>query len=289
MILAPIPRVPSMSRPRFASYLRDPAAPLVLTGAMDDWPAMRDWSPEFFADRFPDFPVRAHAPQSAVAQFEVQTCVAAYVAYLRDPGRGLAEGVWTKGDPEGLALTEWTLYAGNFNPAHPGCGDPDLVFRYVPAMPAFVDDWLTMLDARFRERCMHMQSHHFVYLSAPGGVTPLHHDFWDTHAFLAQVRGRKRAFLFAPDDMELLYAEEHGDVRRMMRDARYAKVHGWSGELGPGDMLIIPSRWMHYVETVETSVTYSADWIDAANWRAYVAGAQAMLDAPRPRKAKAPA
>ena len=125
MIVESIPRVQSMSRLQFASYLRQPETPLVLTSAMNDWPALGDWSLEFFAEQFPRFPIRAHAPQSAVAQFEVQTFVAPYVAYLRDPARGLAEGVWTKGDPQDLALSHWTLYAGNFNPAHPGVGDPE--------------------------------------------------------------------------------------------------------------------------------------------------------------------
>jgi hypothetical protein len=42
-------------------------------------------------------------------------------------------------------------------------------------------------------------------------------------------------------------------------------------------MLIIPSGWLHYVETIETSLTYSADWIDANNWRAYVRDAAEAL------------
>jgi ribosomal protein L16 Arg81 hydroxylase len=147
----------------------------------------------------------------------------------------------------------------------------------VPPLPSFVDSWLGLLEPGFRERCERLQSHHFVYISAPGGVTPLHHDFWDTHAFLAQVVGRKHAILFDPRFMAELYRDSTGDVRAMMRDPEFGSIEGWCTDLTPGDLLVIPGRWLHYVETLETSITYSADWIDANNWRRYLCEATAAL------------
>jgi hypothetical protein len=273
-----VEKIQTLSRLEFADYMRRPTAPLVLTGAMRDWPAMEKWSLDFFSGAFPDFPVMAHAPQfPGLAICSVKTTLADYVDYLRDPTKGRIKGQWTKGNPEILLKSGLTLYAGNFNPAHPIYGNRDLLFNYVPALPDFIECWRSLLDPDFSSECEALQSHYFVYLSAQGGVTPLHDDFWDTHAFLAQISGRKEAFLFHPDNMPLLYSEPSGNVRQMMKARKFANVEGWRATLSPGDMLILPSRWLHYVETAETSITYSADWIDGSNWRSYVAQAKQAL------------
>lgn len=245
---------------------------------MDEWPAMHTWSLEFFASEFADFPITAYAPQfSAFALCGVQTTVASYVAYLRNPADAMIDGTWLAGDPDLLKSSSLTLYAGNFNPTHPQFGNRDLLFRHVPELPPFIESWMDRLDPAFRDACEQRQSHYYVYLSVPGGVTPLHQDFWKTHTFLAQIAGRKEAILFAPDLAEELYRESTGDVRRMMTDPSYDAVAGWRVELTPGDLLIIPSQWLHYVETIETSLTYSAAWIDGSNWHAYVSDATETL------------
>ncbi len=278
MHLKPIPRVPQLSRPALARYLADPKYPVVLTAVMRDWPAMKTWSFDFFAREFADFPVAAHAPQfPALAGWAVRARLADYIEYLRDPSAGHIEGTWLRGDPASLRVSGYTLYAGDFNPAHPTRGKPARVFEHVPRMPDFIDSWLDLLDPDFRAQCERLQSHHFVYLSVPGGITPLHHDFWDTHAFLAQITGVKHAILFDPQHMDALYTDETGDVRRMAKNPAFADIEGWSATLTPGDFLVIPARWLHYVETTEPSITYSADWIDGANWREYTSLATAAL------------
>jgi len=276
--LQPIPATRPPSRTDFTRYIQQPAHPLLVKGAMDGWPAMQTWSLEFFASEFADFPVTAYAPQfSAFAICGVETTVASYVAYLRHPADATIEGTWVAGDADLLKRSALTLYAGNFNPAHPKFGNRALVFRHVPELPPFIDSWMDRLDPEFRDACECRQAHDYVYLSAPGGVTPLHQDFWATHTFLAQIAGRKEAILFSPDFIEELYRDSTGDVRKMMADPSYDAVAGWRVELTPGDMLIIPSRWLHYVETIETSITYSAAWIDGSNWDAYVRGATEAL------------
>lgn len=278
MKLHPVPTTRPPSKLEFKRYIRRPAHPLVVKGAMDDWPAMHTWSLEFFASEFADFPITAYAPQfSAFAICGVETTLASYVAYLRNPADARIDGTWVAGDPDVLKSTSLTLYAGNFNPAHPELGNRDLVFRDVPPMPAFIDSWMGRLSPAFRDACERRQSHYYVYLSAAGGMTPLHQDFWKTHGFLAQIAGRKEAILFAPDLLEELYRESTGDVRRMMTDPAFDAVEGWRAELTPGDLLIIPSQWLHFVETIETSLTYSAAWIDGGNWRAYLRDATEAL------------
>lgn len=278
MILRPIPVSGPPSRTGLAAHLRSQAHPLIVKHAMDDWPAMRRWTFQHFAERYSYFPIEAFAPQfDELARWGVRTTLSAYVTYLEAPHTGEIEGQWLKGDPQSLRESGQTLYAGNFNPAHPRYGRPDLLFEDVPRTPSFIECWLPLLHPVFVERCQRIQPHYFVYLSAPGAYTPLHMDFWDTHAFLAQIRGKKRAVLFAPEHEALLLADETRDARRMKDDPRYASVVGWEGFLDPGDLLVLPSRWLHFVETLEPSITYSADWVDGVNWRQYVRYGKAML------------
>jgi hypothetical protein len=269
MKIEPIPTRAHLNSGALARWLAAGDCPVILTDVMGDWPAMQRWSFAHFSNEFGDFPIIAHAPQfPALAHWGVKTTLRKYIAYLDDP-EGI-DGEWIAGDLTGLQSSGLTLYAGNFNPAHPIHGDPDRVFVDVPATPSFIESWQNLLNARFVQSCNSAQSHHFVYLSIRGGVTPLHHDFWDTHAFLAQIVGTKRAMLFHPKYMNELYSEPTGDASLMLTNPTYSHVTCWSAELSPGQMLIIPSRWLHWVETLSPSITYSADWIDGSNWRRYV-------------------
>ena len=280
MRLQPVPTTRPPSKEDFARYISEPAHPLIVKGAMDEWPAMRTWSLEFFENEFADFPITAYAPQfSAFAICGVETTVASYVAYLRDPANARIDGTWVAGDADVLKSSSLTLYAGNFNPADPEIGKRDLIFRHVPEFPPFIDSWMDRLDPEFRDACERRHSHYYVYLSVPGGMTPLHQDFWGTHTFLAQIEGRKEAILFAPDLLDELYRDDTGDVRRMMTDPSYDSVTGWRVELTRGDILIIPSGWLHFVETIERSLTYSGAWIDGTNWDEYVRQATETLSA----------
>jgi hypothetical protein len=278
MKLNVIPRMAGLSRHGFSTYLANPPSPVVMTRAMDDWSAMRTWTLDYFADRFGDFPIAAHAPQfEELANWGVRTNLRNYARYLRDPHGAEIEGRWLKGDAASFRESGETLYSGNFNPAHPKYGQPDEIFRAVPETPDFIDSWLRLLRPSFVAECRRIQPHYFVYLSAKGAYTPLHMDFWDTHAFLAQISGLKRATLFHPDDAELLLSDATRDVRTMLGDPRYTAVVGWTADLGPGDLLVVPSRWLHFVETLEFSITYSMDWAGATNWRAYVRNGKAAL------------
>lgn len=276
MKLHQIPSRPRISAGKLVEWLAEGQRPLVVTEAMAGWPAMETWSFEWFAQHFGEFPVVAHAPQfPALAHSAVSTTLGNYLEYLADPVN--IDGRWTKGSLQRLLTSCHSLYVGNFNPAHPVHGRPDLVFEHVPAKPEFIESWLDLLEPEFRAAACRAQSHHFVYLSIAGGVTPLHHDFWDTHAFLAQVSGRKRAVLFAPAHMDRLYRHPTGDVPEMMTDPAFADIAGWEAILEPGHMLVIPSQWLHWVETLTPSITYSMDWIDASNWRRYVNFGTEML------------
>ncbi|XP_038210702.1 bifunctional peptidase and arginyl-hydroxylase JMJD5 [Zerene cesonia] len=101
-----------------------------------------------------------------------------------------------------------------------------------------------------------------------GTVSPLHHD--PTKNLLAQVVGEKRLYLFSPKDSEHLYPHEHELLNNTARiDPRcpdfekypeYKNATPYFCILRPGQMLYIPPKWWHFVESLSVSFSVSFWW-----------------------------
>lgn len=101
-----------------------------------------------------------------------------------------------------------------------------------------------------------------------GTISPLHHD--PKRNLLTQVVGEKQIFLFSPKDSEYLYPHEHELLNNTARiDPRFpdfekypkykdAKVYFCV--LRPGQMLYIPPKWWHFVESLSISFSVSFWW-----------------------------
>ncbi|XP_049866410.1 bifunctional peptidase and arginyl-hydroxylase JMJD5 [Pectinophora gossypiella] len=101
-----------------------------------------------------------------------------------------------------------------------------------------------------------------------GTVSPLHHD--PKRNLLAQVVGEKQLFLFSPKDSEYLYPHEHEllnntarvDPRNpdMEKHPKYPEAKAFYCVLRPGQMLYIPPKWWHFVESLSISFSVSFWW-----------------------------
>ncbi|GAU91380.1 hypothetical protein RvY_03643 [Ramazzottius varieornatus] len=92
----------------------------------------------------------------------------------------------------------------------------------------------------------------------------LHYDVLDN--VLVQVRGRKRAILFNPEDAEYLYLS--GD-KSLIHDPEnvdleefplFVKARPYVYQLEPGDVLFIPAFWLHYMISEDFSVAVNIFW-----------------------------
>ena len=93
----------------------------------------------------------------------------------------------------------------------------------------------------------------------------LHYDVLDN--VLCQIRGRKRAVLFDPEDVDYLYLQ--GGDKSAMSDPEnvdlkeyplFAKAVPWTSDMKPGDVLFIPAFWMHYMLSLDFSVAVNVFW-----------------------------
>ncbi|XP_068630186.1 bifunctional peptidase and arginyl-hydroxylase JMJD5 [Battus philenor] len=101
-----------------------------------------------------------------------------------------------------------------------------------------------------------------------GTLSPLHYD--SKRNLLAQVVGKKQIFLFSPKDTDYLYPYEdtllHNtaqvDPRRpnFEKFPKYKEARPYYCTLSPGQMLYIPPKWWHCVESLSLSFSVSFWW-----------------------------
>jgi hypothetical protein len=93
-------------------------------------------------------------------------------------------------------------------------------------------------------------------------VSPPHTDPNDN--IFCQIVGRKRVRLWRPEDGHGLYLSPQGSKQQntslipdiLAPDVAekfplFAKLRSWEAELGPGDGLVIPRRWFHWVHALD--------------------------------------
>ena len=108
-----------------------------------------------------------------------------------------------------------------------------------------------------------------LWVGARGTASDIHYDM--THNFVAQIEGRRRVTLFAPDDAPNLYPYprrtlnwHHARVRLEQADLhaypRFADARPIELELAAGEMLWVPRGWWHRFEALEPSIAVNFFW-----------------------------
>lgn len=121
----------------------------------------------------------------------------------------------------------------------------------------------------------HENSHNYIqfFMGATGSLTPLHFDTLCTHNLFFQVAGRKRFLLIPPDQKEKCYMEGWRWARFNPNKPDYEKFPLAEGvdimevELGPGEILFMPSGTLHQVHGLSYSVSFNIDWHTAKTAR----------------------
>jgi len=226
-----------LSLRQFNSEYRFPGKPVVITDAIEKWKARSCWTFENFKSRY-------------------STTRMVVYRYKDDEYQGDHVETIRLGDYIDRILTnDWNSYPyyirddWKFFLEH-----KELLADYT--VPEYFFDWFKLLP-RFM-RLVYPR----IFIGPGGSVTPLHHDIWGTHAWLAQLVGRKRWILFSPDDRELLYDYQvRPDQPDLERFPLFQKTKPLECTIGPGDVIFVPSRWAHQVISLDPSISLTHNYM----------------------------
>ncbi|HTI68234.1 MAG TPA: cupin-like domain-containing protein [Caulobacteraceae bacterium] len=210
--------------------------PVLMAGAVERWPAVRRWTPDYLKAVVGNAPVQVQVDRTADPDFERR--MADHAATL--PFDAFIDRI-SRPDAGNEAYMTAYNSAQNAQALAPLHADLDFLGAYL---------------SRDADR-----PHGMMWIGPRGAFTPLHHDL--TNNLLLQLVGRKVVLMAPPGETPRLYNDHH--VYSRIRDltapdvlARFPKLEGVRVHrvaLDPGDALFIPLGWWHQVSALDFSVT----------------------------------
>lgn len=236
----PIPRIPPPSIEEFSTRYVQGSEPVVITGLVEDWPARRSWSLDYFGERFGD--VKAGAFRllpNGECDVTANRAMTLDIS-VRDTMASIAEGRIAGG----LAL-------GSLADAFPAEVRNDFF------APRYCVDELGLVSR--------------IFIGPAGTLSPLHQDLPEN--LYVMVRGKKRITMFArgapvyPARLSKIPNHAHVDPRKpdYARYPELERAQPYELELEAGETLYIPSLWWHHLENLDPSMAVNFWW--PTSWR----------------------
>ncbi len=228
-----IERKHRLSREEFLQGYYSQNKPVIITGMMEDWPALQKWNLAYFRQQCGAAEVEVQYGRSQDQDYELNSLAhkklmrfEQYIDLIEQAGRSNDFYMTANNDGQNSQALQ-------------------VLWQDIVQIPEYLRQ-----DANQRG---------FFWFGPQGTITPFHHDL--TNNFMAQVMGRKRIRIMAPYELAHVYNLRHCftqvdglkiDYARFpeMRDVRIMEC-----EIGPGEILFLPVGCWHLVEGLETSVT----------------------------------
>lgn len=244
-----IERRSGLSVEEFRREYQVPHLPVILTDAADGWGAL-NWTPRFFRERFEDKVIQVDtATPMKMGEFIDQVMVATVeqpAPYLRN-------------------LDIPTVFPELLRDVHP-------VFPH--ALPDRVRN--PLFPRHFP------QDGHFMdlFIGGPGSGFPfLHYDVHHLFSWLVQIYGRKRFFLYPPEQSPYMYPNPEAPDESLIDDPVHPDYDRWplfekaqpiEVTLEAGEALFFPCHWWHVTWMEEPNITVGFDQLTTANWRDFM-------------------
>jgi Cupin-like domain len=276
-----VERTAAGSASAVGSRLEQRNAPLVIAGGVASWPAVSRWSADYLAER--------------LGPIELSFKISSTNAHPDFRVRGLARMFARERAPFSEFLRRISTGPTAERARYLFTGDEQFLLRrragqtsIDPVLAPLLQDIET--PALFPEARLHSV---WAWFSGQGVRTWLHYDNNACHNLNAQITGRKRCVLFAPEELGKLHPFPLGgdnpahncsriDVEDPAADVEQdlAAATPWHAELGPGDLLFIPAWWFHTFQHLgELNSNINFWWMpERPSWNV-VAARQAILDA----------
>ena len=211
--------------------------PVVLSNAMEGWRATSMWTFEHFKSHYGATSVEVHRLRAG--------------NYDPDQVEQMALGKFIDkilaNDPEPCPYyvrDDWKIFLTH----------KELLADY--RIPDYFFDWFSFLPGFMR------LIYPRIFIGPKGAVTPLHDDVWGTHAWLAELQGRKRWILFSPDQQKLLYDYKVQPAKPdLERFPLFRKAKPLEATIGPGDIIFVPGGWPHYVVSLDPTISLTHNFM----------------------------
>jgi Cupin-like domain len=256
-----VARVTDLTVETFVSeYLRR-NRPVIVTDAMRDWPALKQWTPDHLSNRFGHEKVQVYGDLFRLIGI---TSLSDYLTkyFGRDDPAGAAPG------PRVVPYVRWYshLVADDRVPW------ADEIFRQLRddwSRPSFFPAHSFALPHCLPSDSVDPSRDWFpargLFISAKGGRTRLHADPWSSDALLCQVYGQKDFVLYDPTQAEYLTTGGRSvDVEapdlQMFPDFPRARESG-RDTLHPGEILLVPAGWHHHFTSASDSISLTWNFV----------------------------
>jgi cupin-like protein len=266
---------------RLARRLERGDAPLLIAGGVAHWPALARWSTEYLGH--------------LLGSIDIEYKVSSGNAHPDFRQQGLAK-MFARGKrplPEFFRLIETGPTSERSR--YLFTGDERFLLRRRNGQTSVDAELGPLLEDVERPPWFAEERLHTVWawFSGAGVRTWLHYDNNGCHNLNAQITGRKRCVLYAPEQLARMHVFSLGgdnpahncsriDVERPepVHARDLAAASGWDAELAPGDVLYIPAWWFHtFLHEGEFNSNVNFWWRpERPSWNV-VAARQALLDA----------
>lgn len=208
--------------------------PVLIQGALSDWPALERWTPEY---------LKSQCGQQII---EVQ------YGREQDPDYEINQAHFKKQLPfaECIDLIHDTDESNNFYITANNTGTNGQALQALWKDAPVIGEYLKTTGQQYPG---------FFWYGPKGTITPLHHDL--TNNFMAQVKGRKLVRMVPPSYLPHIYNYRHCYSSVDLGNIDYTKFPAMRNVrmidviLEPGDLLFLPIGYWHYVRGLDISIT----------------------------------
>ncbi|WP_317205763.1 cupin-like domain-containing protein [Janthinobacterium sp.] len=207
--------------------------PVIITGMMDDWPALQKWTPDYFRANYAGREVEVQFGRDADQDYELNS-----IAHKRKMPFG--------------AYVDLVQNSGSSNDFYMTANNDSLNRQALTELWADIGQLPEYLAREAQPRG-------FFWFGPAGTVTPFHHDL--TNNFMAQVFGRKRVRIIPACEVAKVYNQRHcfslldGRAIDLARFPDAAGAQVLECVLEPGEILFLPVGCWHFVEALDISAT----------------------------------
>lgn len=231
-----VPRVHAMPAETFYADHYTAHRPVVLSGLVDHWPAMKRWSLDDFEARVGEAQVRVQWARDTDQDYERNSDAHGAVRPFREI---IARLRASETAPTNDFYVTANNHTHNRDALAPLYGDTGPLPGYLaePGGPGG-----------------------FLWIGPKGTITPWHHDL--TNNLLLQISGRKRVRLVSSH-----HSAQMRNSRHCFSDWGTQPLEPGPGddtrppvmiaEIGPGEALFLPVGWWHYVEGLDVTIGMS--------------------------------